>query len=51
MGGNWSGRSLFLVNTDGNVQTNQSDGFRFFVEHMLKSSGRFMAVTIKTDIF
>jgi len=29
MGGNWSGRSLFLVDTDGNVQTNQSGGVPF----------------------
>jgi len=51
MRGNWSVRSLFLVHTDGNVQTNQSGGFRFFVQYMLKSSERFMAVTTKTAIF
>jgi len=51
MGGNWSGRSLFLVDTDGNVQTNKSGGVRFFVEYMLKSSERFMGVTMKIAIF
>lgn len=52
MGGNWSGKSLFIVNTDGNVQTNQSGGFRFFfVEYMLNSSESFMVVTMKTAIF